>query len=213
MSNTTFGLMVLTMSVEDLFHKPVKKLKKFVSMCPELSVASRLSLRATRSNPSTNPQPPAPSSHPPVLSLLSGKVVVDYACGPGRYTIPTARMVGPTGKVFAIDIQPLAIDIVKREGAKAGLANIEARLIDSFDTGLPDATADVVLLIDAITPITDREPLLKEIHRLLKPEGVLFVDSSHMSVKQAQAIVEETNLFDLVKVDGKEMVWGKRKQS
>jgi ubiquinone/menaquinone biosynthesis C-methylase UbiE len=173
MSDSTFGLMVLTMSFEDLFRNPADKLKK------------------------------AP--------LKQGMTVIDYACGPGRYTIPAAKMVGPTGKVYALDIQPLAVNIVKREAASQALTNIEALLIDSFNTGLPDATAEVVLLIDAITPIKDRVPLLKEIHRLLKPDGILFMDSSHMSVGQAQTIVKETGLFDLVNVDGKEMVWGKRK--
>ncbi len=198
MSNTTFGLMVLTMSLEDLFHKPVKKLEKFVNMCSDLS-------RAPQMNHVNRGSPQSPISNP-----LQGLTVVDYACGPGRYTIPGARMVGPAGKVYAIDIQPLAIDIVKREAARNNLTNIEALLVDSFATGLPGAVADVVLLIDAITPIKDRDPLLKEIHRLLRQTGFLFMDSSHMSVSQAKNIVQETGLFDLVTVDGKEMVWIKK---
>ena len=189
MSNTTFGLMVLTMSLEDLFHKPVDKLKKFGHLLSDSKGRTTPGIGSDR---------------------LEGMTVVDYACGPGRYTIPAAQMVGPTGKVYAVDIQPLAIDIVKREAAKNNLTNVETLLIDSFNTGLPDATADIVLLIDAITPIKDRIPLLKEIHRLLKHPGFLFMDSSHMTVSQAQTIVQETGLFDLAKADGREIVWGKR---
>ncbi len=40
--------------------------------------------------------------------IRKGSVVVDYGCGPGRYTIPVARMVGKEGRVYAIDIHPLA---------------------------------------------------------------------------------------------------------
>ena len=192
MSDTTFGLMVLTMSFEDLFHKPVKKLKKFENML------------------AASPQPLVPNPPSPIPNPLHGMTVIDYACGPGRYTIPAAQMVGRAGKVYAIDIQPLAIDIVKREAARKNLTNIEALLIDSFNTGLPDATADVVLLIDAITPIKDRGTLLKEVQRLLKPDGYLFMDSSHMSVFQAQAVVKDSGLFTLAKIDGKDMLWIKK---
>ena len=47
------------------------------------------------------------------IPLKQGMTAVDYGCGPGRYTIPLAEIVGPRGQVFAIDIQPLAIDTVK----------------------------------------------------------------------------------------------------
>jgi ubiquinone/menaquinone biosynthesis C-methylase UbiE len=47
--------------------------------------------------------------------LKEGMVVVDYACGPGRYAIPAAESVGPSGKVYAVDSQPLALATVKRK--------------------------------------------------------------------------------------------------
>lgn len=139
-----------------------------------------------------------------------GVTVIDYACGPGRYTIPAAEMVGPAGKVFAVDIQPLAIEMVKKKAALKSLANIQTVFADSFNTGIDSSSADIVLLIDAITPIRDRAPLFKEIHRLLKPDGLLFMDSSHMSLAKAKSIVEETGLFSAVKIDGKDMLWRKR---
>lgn len=63
------------------------------------------------------------------VPLLEGMTVVDYACGPGRYTIPTAELVGPNGKVYAVDNQPLAIEIVKRKAAGKSLANIQTVLV------------------------------------------------------------------------------------
>ena len=44
--------------------------------------------------------------------------VVDYACGPGHYTIPVAELVGPQDIIFAVDIQPLAMETIKRKAAK-----------------------------------------------------------------------------------------------
>jgi len=142
--------------------------------------------------------------------IKEGMTVVDYGCGPGRYTIPTAALIGPKGKVYAVDIQPLAIEIVKRKAADKSLANVQPVLADSFDTGIPESSADIVLLIDAISPIKDRDALFKEIHRLLKPDGFLFMDSSHMRTSRAKAIVEGTGLFAMVKLDGRTMLLAKK---
>ena len=145
--------------------------------------------------------------------IKAGMTVVDYACGPGRYTIPTAELVGPTGKVYAVDIQPLAIEIVKRKAALKSLANIQPVLADSFNTGIPDSAADIVLLIDAITPIKEYNALFNEIHRLLKPDGILFMDSSHMNPSKARSIVEDTRLFAMVSIDGRNMLWNRKRNS
>jgi 2-polyprenyl-3-methyl-5-hydroxy-6-metoxy-1,4-benzoquinol methylase len=141
------------------------------------------------------------------MPLQPGLTVVDYACGPGRYTIHVAEAVGPQGRVYAVDSQPLALEMVERKAAQEHVTNIQTVLVDSFDTGLPGGVADLALLIDAVTPITNRAPLLREIHRLLKPEGQLFMDASHMSPARAEGIVEDTGLFELLKMDGRVMLW------
>jgi ubiquinone/menaquinone biosynthesis C-methylase UbiE len=93
------------------------------------------------------------------VPLKEGMTVVDYACGPGRYTIPAAESVGRNGKVYAVDSQPLAMEMVKRKAALKSLANIQPVLVDSFNTGITDSSADIVLLIDAITPIKEHDAL------------------------------------------------------
>ena len=142
--------------------------------------------------------------------LKEGLVVVDYACGPGRYTIPAAEIVGPKGKVFAVDIQPLAIEIVKKKAANKSLTNIVPVLADSFNTGIPASSVDMVLLIDAIYPIKDRTALLNEIYRLLKPAGLLFMDPSHLPAAKAKSIVEDSGLFKITKFDGSNMLFRKK---
>jgi ubiquinone/menaquinone biosynthesis C-methylase UbiE len=143
--------------------------------------------------------------------LKEGMTVVDYACGPGRYTIPVAKIIRPSGTVYAVDNQPLAIDIIKKKAAANSLSNVKPVLVDSFATGIPSSSADVVLLIDAISLISDRASLFKEIHRLLKPDGFLFMDSSHMSISLAKQIVEKTGLFTAVHLEGRTMLWAKTK--
>jgi ubiquinone/menaquinone biosynthesis C-methylase UbiE len=140
------------------------------------------------------------------IPLKPGITVVDYACGPGRYTIPVALAVGPAGKVYAVDIQPLAVETVRRKAARKRLKNIEGVVADSYHTGIPDGVADLVLVIDAIHMVDDRGQLLQEIHRLLKEDGLLFVEVDHIAPASVLRQIEESRLFHPSKIDGKTMI-------
>jgi len=147
-----------------------------------------------------------PRRHLKKIPLKEGMVVVDYGCGPGCYTLPLAELVGPKGKVFAVDIQPLAIKTVKEKAARKSLTNIEAVLVDPYDTGIQGSSIDLVLLIDTFHMIKDRDALLAEIHRLLKPDGLLFMDPGHMKTSRAREIVEGTDLFTIAECRGRDML-------
>jgi len=153
--------------------------------------------------------PSAVRRHLSKVPLKEGMTVVDYACGPGRYTIPVAETVGPKGKVFAVDIQPVAIEMVKRKAARKHLWNIETVLADSHNTGIPGAAADVVLLVDMIHMVSDRDSLLREVHRLLKPDGVLFVGVEHIRAAEVRTQIEATGLFKTVMFEGRDMLLSK----
>jgi ubiquinone/menaquinone biosynthesis C-methylase UbiE len=142
--------------------------------------------------------------------IREGMTIIDYGCGPGRYTIPAAKLAGRSGLVYAVDVQPMALKILAQRAARNFVANIEPVLVDSFDTGLKSEIADMVFLIDVLTPIREHGPLLREVHRLIKPDGKLFMDSSHMSVAAVHDIVNNTGLFTNLWVDGKDMVWRKK---
>ena len=138
--------------------------------------------------------------------IKEGMVVVDYGCGPGRYTIPIAELVGPQGKVFAVDIQPLAVKAVKKKVERRSLPNVEAVLVDSFNTRIEPSSADMVLLVDTVHLIEDHDALFREIHRILKPDGLLFMDPGHMKIERVKQIVESTGLFTLVEQKGQDML-------
>ena len=140
------------------------------------------------------------------IPLKEGMKIVDYGCGPGRYTIPIAKLVGPEGKVFAVDIHPLAISTVREKASREALTNIDAILLDSYDTGIQEATVDLVLLVDTFHMISDRDALLREIHRILKQDGLLFMDPGHMKLKRAIEIVESTDLFTIKEYREKDML-------
>ena len=140
------------------------------------------------------------------IPVKVGMVVVDYGCGPGRYTLPLAELVGPEGKVFAVDIQPLAIKTVKEKAARKSLTNIEAILVNSYNTGIQGSSADLVILVDTLHMIKDYDALFAEIHQLLKRGGLLFMDPGHMKTSKAIEIVEGTGLFTMAECQDKDML-------
>ena len=131
-----------------------------------------------------------------------GMIVADYGCGPGSFTIPAARIVGENGRVYAIDIHPLAISSVRERADKNGLRNVEAILVQGYDTGIVSASVDRVLLIDTIHRIEDTDALFREVHRVLKPDGLLFMHKGHLPMAEQRALVEESGLFDVLECEG-----------
>ena len=130
--------------------------------------------------------------------LGQGMSVVDYGCGPGSFTIPAAELVGQEGKVFAVDIHPLATTSVRRKASRKGLQNIETVLVRGYDTGIEASSIDRVLLIDTIHLIDDPDALFREIRRMLKPDGLLFMEKGHMAMSRQKELVAKTGLFQIV---------------
>ena len=131
-----------------------------------------------------------------------GQTVLDYGCGPGSYSVAAAAMVGPGGKVYALDIHPLAMSTVERKAAKMGLQNIET-IRSGRDTGLPDGSVDVALLYDTIQAIADKRALLQELHRVIKAGGILSILVEHIRVEDVTDLAAESDLFSLMERDGK----------
>ena len=73
--------------------------------------------------------------------------VLDFGCGPGSYVTCTSKCVGESGKVFALDIHPLAVKKVKKTAQKLGLSNVET-ICSDCQTGLKDNEIDMVFLYD-----------------------------------------------------------------
>ncbi len=130
------------------------------------------------------------------VGIKPGFHVLDYGCGPGSYIIPLAELVGESGKVYALDIHPLAIQKVQDIASKKQLANVETILSDC-QTGLPDNTLDVVLLYDIFHHLSDPDVVLKELYRVLKPDGILSFSDHHMKENEIVAEVTNSGLFRL----------------
>jgi ubiquinone/menaquinone biosynthesis C-methylase UbiE len=129
------------------------------------------------------------------LDIVTGQTVLDYGCGIGSFTLPLARLVGDGGRVYALDIEPSAVERVRKLAQREGITNIETILSDS-DTGLPDRSVDLALFIGVLPHLQDAGPVLVELHRVLKPGGMLATRHCfRVSRQEVLRRISETGLF------------------
>ncbi len=142
------------------------------------------------------------------IGIKSGNVVLDYGCGPGSFSVPAAKIVGKSGKVYALDIHPLALKYTKKKAQKNELTNIEFILSDC-DTGLNDESVDIVLFYDMLKNLLTPQKQLKELHRILKPEGILCVKDVRFK-DEIPSMITENNFFKLKTKSKKQFLFVKK---
>ena len=130
------------------------------------------------------------------VGIKPGFHVLDYGCGPGGYIIAAAELVGKSGKIYALDIHPLAVQKVKNIASRKQLANV-AVVCSDCKTGLPDSSLDAALLYDTFHNLSNPDGVLEELHRVLKPDGVLSFSDHHMKEDEIISGVTGRGLFRL----------------
>jgi ubiquinone/menaquinone biosynthesis C-methylase UbiE len=129
--------------------------------------------------------------------LVLGDRVLDYGCGPGGYVADAAEMVGRSGKVYALDVHPLAIERVQSIAVKKDLDNVET-INSDCRTGLPNEWVDVVLLYDVFHMLEKPRAVLAELCRVLKAKGTISFSDHHMPEEDIIAGMTDGGLFILV---------------
>lgn len=104
--------------------------------------------------------------------LKEGERFVDIGCGPGFFTIPASRIVGKSGRVYAVDTQPEMLSELKKRGLPQ---NVEPVKSAEKKIPLPAACADFALIAYVLHETEDRAGFLKEARRLLRAGGVLLL--------------------------------------
>jgi SAM-dependent methyltransferase len=105
------------------------------------------------------------------LNIKPGDTVCDLGCGNGFYALKMARLVGPRGKVIAVDIQREMLELLKDAAAVEKVDNIETVLGTLVDPKLPESSIDLVLLVDVYHEFSHPEQMLAAIRGSLKPSG------------------------------------------
>ncbi|MDQ1299921.1 MAG: hypothetical protein QG636_589 [Patescibacteria group bacterium] len=112
------------------------------------------------------------------LGLREGMKVADLGAGSGHYAVAAGAIVGPEGRVYAVDIQEDILKHVKDHAESKGLRNVET-LWGNFEklggTKLRDASVDAVILSNTLFQLNHREGAVAEMKRILKSGGRLLV--------------------------------------
>jgi ubiquinone/menaquinone biosynthesis C-methylase UbiE len=109
------------------------------------------------------------------LGLKPGMAVADVGAGTGLFTRMFAEHVGPTGKVYAVDVSAPFLKHIAAEARKRGLAQVQAVQGTQETINLPPGSIDVAFLCDTYHHIEQPARVLASIHRALRPGGRLVV--------------------------------------
>ncbi|MHA2267105.1 MAG: class I SAM-dependent methyltransferase [Promethearchaeota archaeon] len=107
------------------------------------------------------------------MNLEPGMIVVEIGPGKGSYTKAIANNLLPDGKVYALDIQESIIKRLKKRIEKENIQNIIPKIDDVYNLSFMDESVDRVLMIACLPEIPDHVRALKELNRVLKPNGLV----------------------------------------
>ena len=117
----------------------------------------------------------APDQALDALGIRAGMVVADVGAGTGYMSLRMARRVGPTGKVYANDLQPEMLLKLHTKSQREKLSNVETVQGTESDPKLPPNTMDLVLLVDVYHEFSQPQAMLDKIRESLKPDGRLVL--------------------------------------
>ena len=106
-----------------------------------------------------------------LAELKSGEVVLDLGSGGGIDVLISARRVGPEGFAYGLDMTDNMLELARQNAREAGVKNVEFLKGDIAAIPLPDASVDVIISNCVINLAADKNPVLREAFRVLKPGG------------------------------------------
>jgi predicted methyltransferase len=105
------------------------------------------------------------------MGLKDGDVVADVGCGTGWFARRMARVVAPRGRVYAEDIQPEMLELLKQHVTTEGVEGVVPVLGTETDPKLPPGGLDWILMVDVYHEFQKPAPMLEALRRSLKPTG------------------------------------------
>ena len=121
--------------------------------------------------------------------VQEGMTVLEPGCGMGYFTLPLARMVGPKGRIVAVEIQQKMLSALERRARKEGvLDRIDLRQIGPKGLGVEDLSGEVdfAVALHMIHEVPDQSSFFNEIRKALKSGGKLLIVEPKGHVSQAQ---------------------------
>jgi ubiquinone/menaquinone biosynthesis C-methylase UbiE len=109
------------------------------------------------------------------LALKRGMVVADVGAGSGYMSFKMAKLVGPSGKVYANDVQPEMLEKLRARAQRDKIANVETVLGTETDPKLPAGSIDLILMVDVYHEFSQPQAMLDRMRESLKPGGRLVL--------------------------------------
>lgn len=119
-----------------------------------------------------------------LMELAPGMHVADLGAGTGYFLPHLAAAVGPDGRVFGLDIEEKLVAHMNQRAEKAGLANVEARVVPTDSPGLADNSLDRLLVVNTWHHLDDRPTYAQKIGRVLKAGGRLVIVDLTLEAEQ-----------------------------
>lgn len=137
------------------------------------------------------------------MNLKPGMQIADLGSGVGYMTIRMAKRVGPTGKIYGVDLQPGMLAKLQENAKAAGVANIVPVLGEPADPKLAPGSVDMILMVDVYHEVSQPQAMVRKMRDALKPDGRLVlleyraedpkvpINPDHkMTVEQVRAEIE-----------------------
>lgn len=116
------------------------------------------------------------------LNIGSGDVVADFGAGSGHFSFECAHAVGSDGRVYALDVLPSALEAITSRAKTLGLNNVIAQrcnLERPNGSSLGSASADWIIVKDVLMQNKEKQTILREVARVLKPDGRAIIIEWH----------------------------------
>jgi ubiquinone/menaquinone biosynthesis C-methylase UbiE len=140
----------------------------------------------------------SPNRRLDAFDIQKGQTVVDWGCGTGRYLKQAAELVGDKGTVYAADIHELAVESANKMIKKYNLKNVHPILTDGKSASIPSQSADLVYALDMFHMVRDTYGFLKELCRITKPGGILFLEDGHQPRAKAKEKIINSGCWEII---------------
>lgn len=137
-----------------------------------------------------------------LLDVKAGQVIADVGAGSGYHAVRLAKLVGETGKVYAVDIQQEMLDIITARASKDKISNIETILGIETDPKLPREKIDMILMVDVYHEFSHPYEMMETMVAALKPGGRIVLvefkpDDPKVPIKPVHTMSEKQAVKEL----------------